>query len=322
MITGASGFLGYHLIKAALSKDLDVHAAVRRSSNITHLRSLPVTFTYLDLSDTEGLQDEIESEQYNYIIHAAGITKARSLDEYNTVNASFTFNLASAAEKAATPLKKFVFISSLAAVGPLNNYEGIIDEATEPKPVTSYGKSKLLAEEKIMSLKIPIIILRPTAVYGPRDRDIFIIFKSIKKGIEPYIGSHKQQLSFVYVKDVASVAVNSLFSPSTGIYNLSDGHCYSRYDLADHLKFLMKKSTIKFHLSRGMVNALSVVLENVDGLLHKTPALNKEKINELAAMNWLCNIDKAERELNYKPVYNLESGLKESLDWYKENKWL
>ena len=322
MITGASGFLGFHLIEAALKNNLDVYAAVRKSSNIAHLKNLPVSFTYPDFSSRENLKHEIELNQYNYIIHAAGITKARNQQEYNTINTTYTFNLAAAAERADISLKKFVFISSLAAVGPLKNYDEFILETTLPKPVTSYGKSKLLAEEKIKDLKIPLIILRPTAIYGPRDKDIFIIFKTIQKGIEPYIGNHDQQLSFVYVKDVASVAVSSLFSSCTGIYNLSDGYCYSRYDLADNLKSLMQKKTMKFHLSRNMVNTLAVTLENVYGLLHKIPALNKEKINELSAANWICNINKAKKELGFQPVYNLEAGLRESLDWYKEFNWL
>ncbi len=322
MITGASGFLGFHLIEAALESNLDVYAAVRKTSNITHLKGLPVSFTYPDFSSIEDLKHEIELNQYHYIIHALGTTKARNGDEYSTVNANYTFNLATAAERVATSLKKFVFISSLAASGPLKNYDETIHEITSPEPVTSYGKSKLLAEKKIKDLKIPLIILRPTAIYGPRDKDIFIIFKSIQKGIEPYIGKENQQLSFVYARDVADLAVSSLFSTYTGIYILSDGCCYSRYDLANYLKSLLKRKTIKFHLSVNLVRALAIALENVYGLVNKTPALNKEKINELSAINWTCNIDKAKRELGYKPAYNLEAGLQESFDWYKKYKWL
>ena len=322
LITGASGFLGFHIIEAALKNNLDVYAAVRKSSDIAHLKGFSISFTYPDFSSKENLRREIESNQYNYIIHAAGITKAKNQEEYNTVNATYTYNLAKAAEEANAPFKKFIFISSLAAVGPLGNYTDTINEKTTPKPVTSYGKSKLLAEEKIKDLSIPLIILRPTAVYGPRDKDIFIIFKSIKNGLEPYIGKQDQQLSFVYAKDVATIAVRSLFSSNTGIYNVSDGCCYNRYDLATDLKSLMQKKTFKFHLSHNAVSVLAVTLENMYGFFHKIPALNKEKINELAAMNWVCNIDKAKRELDYNPIYNLKTGLQESLDWYKKNNWL
>jgi UDP-glucose 4-epimerase len=322
MITGASGFLGFHLIEAALLHNMEVYAAVRKNSNIKHLEHLPVSFIYPDFTDIDSLQREINSKQYNYIIHAAGVTKAKNEGEYNIVNADFTFNLAKASERADIPLKKFVFISSLAALGPLNNFDDTINEITVPMPVTSYGRSKLSAEGKIRELSIPLIILRPTAVYGPRDKDIFIMFKTIKKGMEPYIGKRKQQLSFVYAKDVATAAVNSLLSNCSGSYNLSDGHSYSRYEFADYLKIFMKKKTIKIYLPRRLVNGIAITLENVYKVLNKIPALNKEKINELAAANWVCNIDKAKRELGFNPLYNLEEGLKESVDWYKQYKWL
>lgn len=322
MITGASGFLGFHIIQLALENNLEVYAAIRKNSNVSHLKDLAVSYTYIDFTNQQSLQHEIESKQYNYIIHAAGTTKAKNQNEYNSVNADYTFNLAKAAEQAKTPLKKFIFISSLAALGPLKNYDETINESTIPNPVTSYGRSKLLAEKKISELSLPLIILRPTAIYGPRDKDIFIIFKSIKRSIEPYIGKQNQQLSFVYAKDIATIAVSSLFSNYTGDYNLSDGNCYSRYDLAKYLKKYMQKKTIIFHLPDSIARALAIILENTYRVLNKVPAVNKEKINELAAVNWICNIDKAKRELGFKPVYNLEAGVKESLDWYKKYHWL
>ncbi|MEO6188894.1 MAG: NAD(P)-dependent oxidoreductase [Ginsengibacter sp.] len=322
MITGASGFLGFHLIEAALNKGLEVHAAIRKNSNVTHLKNKPVTFTYLDLGNIESLQQNIEANQYHYIIHAAGTTKANSEQDYNTVNATYTFNLAKAADQSQKPIKKFVFISSLAAAGPLQNFDTNITENSQPGPVTSYGRSKLLAEEKLETLSIPSVILRPTAVYGPRDKDILVIFKSIKNGIEPYIGTRNQQLSFVYAKDVASITIDALFSGQTGVYNISDGNCYTRYALADCLKRLMKTKTIRFHLPKTLVKAIAISLETTSRFMNKMPLLNKEKINEIVAVNWVCNIDKARKELGYKPVYDLETGLKETLDWYKVNKWI
>ncbi len=322
MITGASGFLGFHLIEAALKKGLEVHAAIRKSSDVTHLKNKPITFTYPDFGSIESLQQHIEAKQYQYIIHAAGTTKANSEQEYNTINATYSFNLAKAAEEAQQPVKKFVFISSLAAAGPLENFDSVISENSKSSPVTSYGRSKLLAEEKLKTLSIRPIILRPTAVYGPRDKDIFLIFKSIRNGIEPYIGTKSQRLSFVFAKDVASISIDALFSNESGIYNLSDGHSYTRYALADCLKRLMKKRTIKFHLPKALVKTIASTLETTYRFTNKMPLLNKEKINELVAVNWVCDIDKARRELGYKPVYDLETGLKETLAWYQENNWI
>lgn len=324
LITGASGFVGFHLIEAALAKGLDVYAAVRKSSIIKHLDSYKINYTYLDFSSVENLEKELKEKQYDYIIHAAGTTKAKNQEEYNQVNASYTINLAKAVVKSGIGLRKLVFISSLAAIGPLEQTNGLITENKPAKPVTSYGKSKLLAEEQLKDIELPLIVLRPTAVYGSRDKDIFIILKTFSRGLEPYIGKVGQQLSFVYVKDLALASVNALFTAeeANGTYNISDGNCYGRYKMADITKKVLQKKTLKFHLPLPFVKALAVVLEKSYGMFDKTPALNLEKLNELTAVNWCCDIEKARRNLNFAPRYNLEVGLKEALDWYRQNQWL
>ncbi|HET9058086.1 MAG TPA: NAD(P)-dependent oxidoreductase [Chitinophagaceae bacterium] len=321
LITGASGFLGFHLIEAALENNMEVHAAVRKSSSVKHLEHLPVSFTQLDYLDIKSLKNKIETGQYDYIIHAAGVTKAKSQEEYNKINADYSFNLAKAVEQSENPIKKFVFLSSLAALGPLNNMNEVLNEFSTPNPVTAYGKSKLIAEEKIGQLSIPLVILRPTAVYGPRDKDIFILFKIINNGLEPYIGRKQQQLSFVYAKDVARAGVNALSGNTIGIFNLSDGNTYTRYDLANYLKRYLNKKTLKIHLPFAMISALAITLEQTYGLFDKTPALNKEKLNELSASNWICSIERAKEELGFNPRYNLEMGVLESINWYKKFKW-
>ncbi len=322
LVTGASGFLGFHLIEAALASNLDVYAAVRKGSNIDHLKNLPVTFTYPDFANLVRLREEIISGQYAYIIHAAGLTKANSKEEYNLVNAEYAFNLGKAAEQAKDTIKKFIYISSLAAIGPLNNIDEAINELTPANPVTSYGRSKLLAEKMLQQLSLPLVILRPTAVYGPRDRGIFILFKAVKRGLEPYLGNHKQQLSFIYARDVADAAVAALFRNFNSSYNLSDGNIYTRYDLAKYLKLYMQKKTLRVHLPDHIVNAIAFTLEKTLKVFNKVPVLNKEKLNELSGANWICDIRKARNELGFNPVYNLESGVRESLEWYQQNKWL
>jgi len=324
LITGASGFVGFHLIEAALAKGLDVYAAVRKSSDIKHLAPYNINYTFLDFTSVESLEKELQEKQYNYIIHAAGTTKAKNQEEYNRVNASYTLNLAKAAISSAGHLEKIVFISSFAAIGPLQQPGELITENTKPAPVTSYGKSKLLAEEQLNSLDLPLIILRPTAVYGSRERDIFIILKTFNQGFEPYIGKKGQQLSFVYVKDLAALVVNALFTTdeANGTYNITDGNCYDRYEMANITKNVLNKKTLKFHLPLTVVKALAIVLEKTYRVLDKTPALNLEKLNELTAINWCCDIQKAKDKLQFEPAYDLKKGLKEALEWYKQNKWM
>jgi UDP-glucose 4-epimerase len=323
LITGASGFVGYHLIEEALKNNLEVFAAVRKSSKVDHLAGLDIKFTYPDFTNVQALKDNIIENRYDYIIHAAGITKARSAQEYDDINAGYTYNLALAAVESNIGVKKFVLISSLAGVGPLNNLDGIITEETIPNPVTAYGRSKLLAEEKLKSVTgLNYTILRPTGVYGPRDRDIFIFFKQVSNHMEPYIGNIEQKLSLIYVADLAAVAVKALYTGNKQAYNLSDGGYYSRYALGNFTREVLNLKTVKFHLPVNFVKLIAFISEKVCSLSNKASVLNVEKLKELMAINWDCDISQAKADLEFTPAYDLKAGVTETLKWYKANKWL
>jgi nucleoside-diphosphate-sugar epimerase len=322
LITGASGFVGYHLIEEALKNNLEVFAAIRKSSDIRHLKKFDIKYTYPDFNDVASLQKDFATNQYNYVIHAAGLTRAANQQAYNAVNVNYTVNLAKAA--AASPaFKKFVFISSLAALGPLHTLTGIINDKSIPHPVTSYGKSKLIAEEYLQTItNLNCTILRPTAVYGPRDKDIYIALKQFAKGVEPYIGKAAQKLSFIYVKDLAKASIKALYSGKNQAYNLSDGNFYDRYELADITKDILRSKTIKFHLPVNFVKIIASVSEIVGYLRGRTPVLNREKLHELNATNWYCSIEEAKHDMGFYPQYDLKAGLNETISWYKANKWL
>jgi nucleoside-diphosphate-sugar epimerase len=321
LITGASGFVGFHLIEAALNEGMEVYAAVRASSNIAHLKSLPVKFVTPDFSRKDDLKEMMEKYRFDYILHGAGITKATSLDEYNRVNAGYTLNLAVAVQEAGIPLKKLVFISSLAAVGPVA-YDASwpLPDGANPRPVTNYGKSKLLAEEYLgVITNVPWVILRPTAVYGPREKDLFVLFKTFRRGLEPHLGKSPQRLSFVYVKDLARAAILALTTPVSGTsYNISDGNTYDRYALANVTKEYLQLRTFRFHLPLAVIKLFATISEMVS---KGAPLLNKDKLNEVTAANWNCSIEKIKSDLGYQPVYNLKTGMQETLDWYINNKW-
>lgn len=326
LITGISGFVGYHLLEAALQSGLEVYGAVRPSSQLDHLKHFDFQAINLDFNDSAAIKSALEKKQFDYIIHAAGITKAKTQEEYNAVNAAYTLNLAKAASEANINLKKFVFISSLAAVGPAKNViSDIIDESRSFNPVTSYGKSKVLAEQYLSEFNgnLPLITLRPTAVYGPRERDIFIMFKTLTQGLEPYIGRTEQKYSFIYVKDLVDITIKSLYADITGkCYNVTDGLGYNRYALADLSKEILGRKTLKFHVPLGIVKIIAGLLEFTSSYSKKTPALNKEKLNELTAPSWYCSIENIKKDLGFEPKYDLKQGLTETLNWYKENKWI
>lgn len=322
LITGSSGFVGYHLIEAALRRGLEVFAAVRPTSNIEHLRDKPVRFRFTDFFDLDKACADINHYKYAYILHAAGTLRAPSEQMYNQVNAELTRTLAMAA-KASGSVKKFVFISSLAAVGPTGPGEEIT-ERNKLQPLTAYGRSKVLAERYLTSIPLlPFFVLRPTAVYGPRERDIFMMLKSVSRGVEPYIGKAAQELSFIYVKDLAELAIAALTSPLAGrTYNVADGHTYGRADLAKETKSILHKKTVTVHLPLALINGVATVQEFIGSLSGKSPVVNRDKIKELTAASWSCSIDALRKEMDYHPRYNLRTGLAETLEWYKQQGWL
>lgn len=324
LITGASGFVGYHLIVTAIKHGLEIYAAVRPNSNVSHLKDLNINYVNLNFNSVDELKAELEEKQYVYIVHAAGTIKAKTLQEYNKVNADYSRNLALAASLVSYKLEKFVFVSSLAAIGPIADFNASINDDSIAQPVTFYGLSKKLAEEYLNKIQnLPLVTVRPTAVYGPREKDIFILFKTINQGLEPYIGRFNQTLSFIYVKDLAEVIIRFLKSEVVHkTYNISDGLAYNRYALADGLKKALNKRTLKMHIPLGMIKGLAGFMDTIYAKSSKTPTLNKEKIKELTAPNWACNIENLKKDLQFEPQYNLESGLAETVKWYKENNWL
>ena len=326
LITGASGFVGYHLVQEALRQNLEVVAAVRPTSQTTHLQHLPVRFLSLPYQDPRGLVQVLEEGQYAYIIHAAGLTKAKTPAAYTLVNATYTRNLGEAAVRADMPLRRFVFMSSLAALGPVSwGVSQPIAPAHLPRPVTAYGKSKLLAEQYLGNLGgLPLVTLRPTAVYGPREGDLYLLIKAVFRGLEPYVGRNAQKLSFIYVKDLAEITLRALTLPGGNqlSYNLSDGNSYDKYAFAEVTKKLLRKKTLRFHLPMPLAKAVAFLLEGACRLGDNVPALNREKLAELSAANWICSIREPQQDMGFAPRYNLETGLAETLSWYKDNKWL
>jgi UDP-glucose 4-epimerase len=322
LITGASGFLGYHIIQAAVKEGYEVYAAVRKSSNVKHLQHLSVNYVELNYSDADGLNKLFEEYNFDYVIHAAGTTKANSEAEYDLVNNVYTINLAAAAAKN-KKVKRFVFISSLASIGPSKNAAESITENTPRHPVTAYGKSKLNAENNLKKVDIASTVFRPTAIYGPREKDIFIVTKTLCKGIDPYIGRTAQQLSFVYGPDMGDIAVKALKQTGASTeYNITDGKSYSRYAYADIVKAVLNKKAVRFHLPLPVIKTALFVVERINRAMKKVSPVSIEKLNELTAVNWVCDISKARRELGFEPKFDLEKGLKATIDWYKENKWL
>lgn len=326
-ITGASGFVGSHLVEVAYNRGYEIHAAVRKTSKVEDIKPFVHEFVYPDMNNVNELTALFQREQYSYIIHAAAMTKAKHESEMLKVNVGYTENILKASLAIAKSLERIVYVSSLAAIGPIGfSSPSLITETSPYNPVTVYGRSKRVSEEMIVANygDSPISVLRPTAVYGPREKDLFILFDTLNKGLDPYIGGRSQKLSFVYVKDLVDSILNACKQPQEGLqfYNITDGQEYSRYAMADIFKETFNKRPLRLHIPYAIVNLMAKVSQTIYRRSEKTPVLYPERLGELTAENWCCDISKAQKELAFEPKYDLSSGLKETLLWYKSNNWL
>jgi len=220
---------------------------------------------------------------------------------------------------------KFIFISSLAAYGPGNpKTMEPVRLSDPPKPIELYGKSKLEAEKFILTLnEFPWLIIRPTGVYGPREKDYYVFFQTINRGLETYIGSTRQILTFIYVKDLVRVIFDAISSPVVQkAYFVTDGKEYDTETFAAITKKHLGKHTIRLTVPPGLVKIIAQVMEKSYGLFGKIPTLNTDKYNVMKSTNWRCEVEPLQYDFNFTAEYDLDNGVKETVEWYKKEGWL
>lgn len=322
LITGASGFVGGFLVEEALKRQYEVFAGVRSSSNRTHLSDPKITFFESSLSDKERLKESLKKYgKFDFLIHNAGLTKTCQKDGFDKVNFQYTKNLIEALKELDFIPEKFIYISSLAAYGPGDEktLEPIKDSDT-PHPISLYGKSKLKAEQYIKSLiDFPYLIFRPTGVYGPREKDYYLSYKMVKQGLETYIGTSQQHITFIYVKDLSRLILDSLESPISGkSYFVTDLKKYTTKEFNDIVKRILQKKTLSIVFPKSIVKMIAIISEKLSCVfMGKVPTLNTEKFKEISSLNWLCESGDLVKDFDYKAEYDLEKGVQESIDWYK-----
>lgn len=321
LITGASGFIGGYLVDKALELGFDTYAGIRKSSNTEYLQDERIKFCYLDYEDLNDLSSQLVHHKFDYIIHNAGITKAKEEIEYYKVNAGYLQYLVQTLQKFNIAPTNFVYISSLAAYGPAEYTKGgIVKSESEPHPVTTYGKSKLAGEKYLQSLNnFTYNIVRPTAVYGPREQDLLTVYKLINKHLELQIGFSNQKLTFIYVEDLVEVIFHTLLQGARKKgYFVSDGRSYSAEKFHRIIKESLKKSTIRIKLPIFVVEMIGYFSEQVSKVTKKYPALNKEKVNELKCQSWVCDVVSIQEDFNFVPKFDLRRGMEKTITWNKE----
>ncbi|MGA3120567.1 MAG: NAD-dependent epimerase/dehydratase family protein [Polyangiaceae bacterium] len=326
LVTGASGFLGGHVVERLSARGDQVRALVRLTSNRKHLERLDNVELF------EGAIEQIDRmreavDGMDAIVHAAGIIKARGTDEFFAINVGGTSNLVQAARlsSAVRPLKRFVHVSSLEACGPSADGEPV--PVDQESPVTAYGRSKLAAEKVVLAVKdeVPVTILRPGAIYGPRDGEIFEAFRSIQRGVLPLVAGGEAKGMWIYATDCAEACVRAIEAdvPSGRIYFVDDGcgPLSAKTMLADAECALGRRATIRANLPVPVLMTIARGLEIFGRIANRPIMLTREKAGMLL-QNWVCSSEQTRRELIWEPKVPWNDGVQRAVKWYRDNGWL
>ena len=327
LITGASGFIGSFIVEEALRRGFETWAAVRGSSSRQFLTDERINFIELNLSSEAQLTEQLRGLQFDYVVHAAGVTKCLDKQDFHRINTEGTQHLVRVLLALQMRIKRFVYISSLSIMGAIREQQPYTEilESDVAKPNTAYGKSKLEAEKWLATVKdLPYVILRPTGVYGPRERDYFMMAKSIQSHTDFAVGYKQQDITFVYVTDVVQAVFLACEKGVTGRkYFLSDGEVYQSSTFSNLIrKELGNPWWIRITAPIWVLRVVTFIGEYVGRLTGKVTALNNDKYNIMRQRNWRCDIEPARKELGYEPQVKLEEGVRRSIQWYKDNKWL
>ena len=294
LVTGANGFIGSHIVEELVQQGFDVTCLVRKTSNLKWLSGCKTAFVTCDMSATADFGDAVRG--CDAIVHSAGVLRARNKERYYDFNQRTTGRLAEAALKHNPSLKKFIYISSLAAQGPSKDAACGNPEPGAENPVTDYGRSKLAGEKELDILrgKIPCTILRPAAVYGPRDKDIFIFFKLVSLGLRP-MPLKERYLQLLYVKDAARAVSFALKDGPGGfnIYPLAEKTVYGWEEIGKIIARAVGKKTIPLPLPGAAFRAASILAEFASIFTSRPAVLNRQKVDELLMPFWVCDTSKS-----------------------------
>lgn len=331
LITGAGGFIGGYLVAEALARGYETWAAVRSSTSREFLQDERIHFIELDFTDeqklTETLREHVlQNGPWNHVVHNLGATKCTNYLDFERINHGYLRALVEALREIQAIPECLLLISSLSVMGPGDEVNYTPFKSTDvPQPNTRYGVSKLKAESYLqMQADVPYTILRLTGVYGPHERDYFLMMKSIKRGFDFSVGFRKQMLTFIYVKDVAAAVMDALaHGVQRKAYFISEDQGYTQQQFRQMVcRELGKKLVIPVTCPLWLVRVVCAVAEWWGKVTLKASTLNGDKFKILKQRNWMCDTSEAQRDFGFKARYSLEQGLKEAIAWYRQAGWL
>ena len=323
LVTGGTGFIGSHLVEALVEKGASVRCLVRTPDKLRWLENVDVEIVQGDLTDFDSLIPVVSDVQT--IFHLAGKTSSLTEEDLYLTNAQGTMNLLKANVQGNPNLSRFVYISSLAAAGPSLNGRPVC-ESDHPNPLSPYGASKLAGEEAVMAFhpQMPVTIIRPPVVFGPRDIAILNFFKTIKNGIKPVLGWRTRYGSFIYVEDLVRgilLAAEKKNAEGQTYYLVSD-NLIAYQELNNAIARALGKKGLTMHVPISWFAIVVAIREMVYGMKKKATIMNRHKVHEVRERFWVCDGSKARKELGFTPEFSLEEGLDKTADWYSEMNWL
>jgi nucleoside-diphosphate-sugar epimerase len=323
LVTGATGFIGSHLVERLVAEDRPVRCLVRRASTAG---SLPrdAELALGDLETGAGLTEALRG--VDSVIHLAGITKARTAADYDRGNAIATANLLRAAGHLDN-VDRIVHVSSLAAAGP-SPADRPLTETDEARPVSHYGRSKLAGEQAVRQSPLAerTVIVRPPVVYGPRDRDVLQMLRTVARGWMAQIGVAPRRFSHIYVGDLVDGLIAATDSASVGaggqVFYLANAAPVSWDEFGNLAARLMGRKVRTVAIPEKAAYVLGMCAEWWTRLSGTPGILSRDKVREACCAGWVCDPGRARRELGFAASTSLEDGLRRTLGWYKEAGWL
>ena len=319
LVTGANGFIGSHLVDQLLAAGCTVHGLVRESSNLKWLDASQVHLQKVDLARPDFIVPAME--ELDYVFHCAGLTKAKSRSGYFQVNATACSNLYEQCKKRGGRIKGIVHLSSLAATGP-SPQGNLVDETTPCRPVTFYGQSKLAGEEIALSQSLPVTVIRPPVVYGPREENFFTFIKLIQKGWGLQIGKAGKELSLIYVADLVQAMLQACHPSRQASYFVTDGRVHAWDQVAKECARIMNVRIRTLKVPEGALTPVALFFELLARFSSKPALFDRQRMIDIRQSSWSASPAKFFKEFDFEPQYELSRGLTETINWYQQEKWL
>jgi nucleoside-diphosphate-sugar epimerase len=319
LITGATGFVGSHLVEALSRRDVKVRALVRATSDHSFLERFGVERVEGHLGDRDSLRRAMAGAAT--VVHMAGAVRALRPTTFHEVNAAGTLRLVEAMEQDGSA-HRLVYLSSLAAAGPAEGRP--VEPDDEPRPLTTYGRSKLAGERHALGrVGIATAVLRPPAVYGPRDRELLPFFRLAKRGLLPVIGPLTRRVQMVHVRDLADALVRAVEVPeATGIFHIAESTAYTWSQMLELVEAAVGRRGVRVPVPAALLKTAALGTQ-VGARMSRRPAVfDHEKALDLLAAGWLCETEAARRDLGFTAATPLPEGLRETAGWYRAHGWM